>query len=126
MYSRVVLLGRAQPFGCVEDQLTLNAYSGSTFPLREDDSYGTRLHLSTRPGLRVTDSGPRLAHRSGLTSLPSLPPLAIEMAMAPATVTGERRLPPGFRGQGWISDSRAILPVVNMAGEVVWFVGGEL
>ena len=39
---------------------------------------------------------------------------------------GERRLPTGPRGQGWIRQSRAVLPVVARLAGVEGVTGGEL
>ena len=45
---------------------------------------------------------------------------------ATAIVVGERRLPAGLRGRGWIRHSRAILPVVARSVGTEGAAGGEL
>ena len=45
---------------------------------------------------------------------------------APAIDAGERRLPTGPRGQGWIRQSRAVLPVVERLAGMEGVAGGEL
>ena len=45
---------------------------------------------------------------------------------ATAIVAGERRLPAGSRGSGWIRETEAVLPVVAGSPEVEGVAGGEL
>ena len=63
---------------------------------------------------------------SGLTVLP-LPPFSLpERCGAPAIAVGERQLPTGSRGQGWIRQTEAVLPVGARRVGTEKVTGGEL
>ena len=52
--------------------------------------------------------------------------LCLSRGGAPAIDAGERRLPTGPRGQGWIRQSKADLPVVERLAGTQGVAGGEL
>ena len=68
-------------------------------PLNHVDRHGVADSGSRRPTGRFDQSSP------SSFSVPG-------GGEATAIVAGERRLPAGLRGRGWIRHSRAILPVV--------------
>ena len=76
--------------------------------------------------MRVTDSGSR-----GPTGQVRLVPLSLLSLCpsgggTPAIAVDERQLPTGPRGQGWIRQSRAVLPVGARQVGTEEVTGGEL
>ena len=66
------------------------------------------------------------AHWSGLTVPPSPSSSLPDGSGAPAIAGDERRLPKGIRGQGWVSQTEAVLSVGVRQVGTEEVTGGEL